>query len=128
MRASLDAKRLRQQALQRLRAAADRGQQIVEVVRDAAGELADGFHLLRLAQRLLGAHAFGDLVGDTLLQRFIEQSQAVLRLPAGAIQARIVDTDRGLRGDSADDQFVAHSEHAGIGMTEEQPTQHFPRM
>ena len=30
------------------------GQQVVEVVRDAAGELADGLHLLRLAQGLLG--------------------------------------------------------------------------
>ena len=32
----------------------DAGQQIVEVVRDAAGQLADGFHLLRLQQRLFG--------------------------------------------------------------------------
>ena len=31
----------------------DRGQQIVEVVRDAARELAHGFELLRLPQRLL---------------------------------------------------------------------------
>ena len=29
------------------------GQQVVEVVRDAAGELADGLHLLGLAQGLL---------------------------------------------------------------------------
>ena len=29
-------------------------EQVVEVVRDAAGELADGLHLLRLAQRVLG--------------------------------------------------------------------------
>ena len=32
-----------------------KGVQVVEIVGDAAGELADGFHLLRLAQRLLGA-------------------------------------------------------------------------
>ena len=32
----------------------DRGQQIVEVVRDAAGQPSDRFHLLRLAQRLFG--------------------------------------------------------------------------
>ena len=45
-------------------------QQVVEVVRDAAGEPADRLHLLRLAQlllglaqRLLGALALGD-VGD----------------------------------------------------------------
>ena len=35
----------------------DDGEQIVEVVRDAAGQLADGFHLLRLPQRLLGQFA-----------------------------------------------------------------------
>ena len=34
--------------------AQDDGEQVVEVVRDAAGELADGLHLLRLAQRFLG--------------------------------------------------------------------------
>ena len=35
----------------------DDGQQVVEVVRDAAGQLADRLHLLRLPQRLLGAFA-----------------------------------------------------------------------
>ena len=38
-----------------LAVAADRGQQVVEVVGDAAGELADGLHLLRLAQLALEA-------------------------------------------------------------------------
>ena len=35
----------------------DDGQQVVEVVRDAAGQLADRLHLLRLPQRLLGEFA-----------------------------------------------------------------------
>jgi len=35
----------------------DDGQEIVEVVRDAAGQLADRFHLLRLPQRLFGQFA-----------------------------------------------------------------------
>ena len=43
---------LRQPRLQQLQAADDPGQQVVEVVRDAAGELADGLHLLRLEQLL----------------------------------------------------------------------------
>ena len=103
------------------------GQQVVEVVRDAAGELADRFHLLRLAQRFLGAHALGDLLGDPLLQRFVERSQALLCLPAGAIQACVVDADRRLRGDPADDQFIALSEDVGAGMAEEQSAQHLPR-
>ena len=49
----------------------DSGQQIVEVVGDAAGQLPDGFHLLRLAQRLFGGlqavgrRLFsGDVAGD----------------------------------------------------------------
>ena len=45
---------LRDPRLQQLQAAGDAGQQVVEVVRQAAGELADRLHLLRLAQRLLG--------------------------------------------------------------------------
>ena len=44
----------RELALQGVEVADDDGQQVVEIVRDAAGELADGLHLLRLAQRFLG--------------------------------------------------------------------------
>ncbi len=40
--------------LHQIEAALDAGQNIVEVVREAAGELADGLHLLRLPQRRLG--------------------------------------------------------------------------
>ena len=45
-----------------LEAADDRRQQIVEIVGDPAGEPADRLHLLRLAQRFLGALALGHLV------------------------------------------------------------------
>ena len=48
-------------------AADDHGEHIVEVVRDAAGQLADGFHLLDLAKLRLGRLAFGRL----RLQRLI---------------------------------------------------------
>ena len=41
--------------------AEDGGQQIVEIVRDAAGELPDRLHLLRLAQLLLEPPALGDV-------------------------------------------------------------------
>ena len=40
--------------LQQVEATDHAGQQVVEIVRDAARQLSDGFHLLRLAQRLLG--------------------------------------------------------------------------
>ena len=42
---------------QQLDHAEDDGQDVVEVVSDAAGELADRLHLLRLAQLLLQPHA-----------------------------------------------------------------------
>ena len=44
--------------------AADRGEQVVEVVRDAAGELADGLHLLRLPELVLEPVPRGDVGGD----------------------------------------------------------------
>src|SRR5208337_2254259 len=56
---------------QKLRMAADDHQQVVEIVRDAAGQLAKGFHLLRLGELLLcplerdrGLPSFGDVTRD----------------------------------------------------------------
>ena len=42
----------RKPSLQKLEAALDGHQQIVKIMRDAAGKMPDGFHLLRLDQRL----------------------------------------------------------------------------
>ena len=50
-------------AAQEVGRGADDGQQIVEIVRDAAGQLPDRFHLLRLAQRFLALAALGDVDG-----------------------------------------------------------------
>ena len=46
--------------------AEDGGQQVVEVVRDATGKVANRFHLLRLPQLLLEAMALGRLLDDHL--------------------------------------------------------------
>ncbi len=76
-----------------LEAADHRRQQIVEIVGDAAGQLADRLHLLRLAQRLLGPLALADLglepvergaqiggaLGDPRLEHFVGQ------LPVGDV-------------------------------------------
>ena len=51
---------------QQLGIAPDDRQHVVEVVRHAAGELADGLHLLRLAQLLLQCLALGDVPHDGL--------------------------------------------------------------
>ncbi len=78
-------------ALHQVEAADDAGQQVVEVVGNAAGQLADRFHLLRLAQGFFGAAALGDLGGHPRFKRLVELAQAVLAdaqgifdMPAGA--------------------------------------------
>ena len=48
---------------EKFRVAGNHHQQVVEVVRDAAGETAHGFHLLGLAKLLLEGAAFGDVLG-----------------------------------------------------------------
>ena len=55
---------LAQMALQGVEIADDDGQQVVEVVRDAAGELADALHLLGLPQLLLGGPPLGQVARD----------------------------------------------------------------
>ena len=52
----------RELAERQLRVAGDRGQRVVQIVRDAAGEPADRFHLLRLPQLILEQPAVGDVL------------------------------------------------------------------
>ena len=52
---------LAQMTLQGVEIADDDGQQVVEVVRHAAGELAHALHLLDLPQLLLGGTALGEI-------------------------------------------------------------------
>src|SRR5579883_3100089 len=54
----------RQMSFQRFDIPANHGEEIVEVVGDAAGELADRFHLLRLPKLFLRRAAFGEIPGD----------------------------------------------------------------
>ena len=61
-----------QLAAHAVEAADDHGQQVVEVVGDAAGELADRLHLLRLPQLLLRLQPLRDLGSDPFLQLVIE--------------------------------------------------------
>ena len=61
---------------QQIEVAHHRHQQIVEIMRDAAGELADGLHLLRLAQLLLRPFARRDFlhqVGGALLDPLFQR-------------------------------------------------------
>src|SRR5579872_6829148 len=51
--------------LEEFEIAGDHGQHIVEIMRDAAGELAHRFHLLRLAKRILDAPPLGDFAPES---------------------------------------------------------------
>src|SRR4029079_10487932 len=50
-------------------------QEIVEIMRDAAGELADGLHFLALPQRFLGLHELARSLRHARLERRIEVGQ-----------------------------------------------------
>ena len=77
----------------------DRGQQIVEVVRDAAGEPADRFHLLRLAQRVLGA---------LTQRRLLAQLRVSDRLAPRLQNCKPAQCDQGQGGRNPEDQMVRH--------------------
>ncbi len=104
-----------QAALQGLEIAGDDGQEVVEIVRHAAGQLADRLHLLGLAQRLLGAAVLGG-VPD---QRERADDRAV-----GAVQrreGRVVDADAAGLGDVVApvvQRVLAAGERAAPGVLE----------
>ena len=52
------------EGLEQLQISGDDGQKIVEVVGDAAGQLADGLEALRLQERLLAFHVFGQVAHE----------------------------------------------------------------
>jgi hypothetical protein len=74
-------------------AAREHHQQVVEVVRDAAGELAHPLQFLRLAQRVLGLEALGHL-GEDLGIGVLQLAGA---LGDGALQPVVRAAQRGLR-------------------------------
>ena len=73
--------------------AEDRGQQVVEVVRDAAGELADRLHLLRLPQLLLELAPLGDVarVDDDGADRRIVQTVDADALHDPPVAVRVLE-------------------------------------
>ena len=78
--------------------AEDHGQHVVEVVRDAAGQPADRFHLLRLAQRLLGRLRAGC---TSCCRRSVRA------------QRDEAEADQRQRRRNAEDQMARHGEHPG---------------
>ena len=113
--------------------AEDRRQQVVEVVRDAAGELADRFHLVRLPQlllgppqRLLGPAVFGD-VADGAAHRVAvtgdEAAERLRHLDDRAVLAPEAAFGRGrcLAADELAHQPIDVLARAGIDVVQRQP-------
>ncbi|CAN5420767.1 hypothetical protein BH09PSE6_BH09PSE6_14380 [soil metagenome] len=118
-------------AIEQVEAADDAGQQVVEVVGDAAGELPDRFHLLGLAQCVVRLLAFGDDLGDTLFERLVEQAQLRFGLdPLAQLalrrcqQPRIVDRDRRMRRDAGHQLFGMQREVGAFLVAEHDAAEH----
>ena len=91
----------RQPPLQQLDIAADHRQMVVEVVRDAAGELANRLHLLGLAQRFLGNFAAA--------HRILQLCQnGVLSPPLPRRRANRMSASRPNVARKAEDQVCCH--------------------
>ena len=56
--------------------AGDDGQDIVEIMRDAAGELADRFHLLGLPDAVLGRDLVGEVADEAVEHKAVAASSA----------------------------------------------------
>ncbi|MBA7484171.1 hypothetical protein ES707_19695 [subsurface metagenome] len=92
--------------LHQLQRAHDAREQIVEIVCDAAGELSDRFHFLRLAQRILGVLALGDSFRDACFQRLVEMLELFLGpLPAGNVLKQYRDLAAAGRLDAEGGEF-----------------------
>jgi len=97
--ADVPALRLRNSAAlrQQIGVPEDRRQDVVEIVRHARGQLADGFHLLRLAQLLLHATPLGDVDGGHEQVGLVIERHAgePARQPHIAIERRVEMRSRG---------------------------------
>ena len=89
---SLRGAALRQAGLQDFQAAGDAGEQIVEIMRDAAGQLTHRFHLLRLAQLFLRRRQRGGrrFFGADVASAGIDQPVRRRRDPGDAAVAAIL--------------------------------------
>ena len=97
-------------AAQEIGRGADDGQEIVEIVRHAAGQLSDRFHLLRLAQRFLALAALGDVDG----LRHRADDRAVLVAQRTHREVEIALADRQAQQHLGLDFFAPHHGDEGV--------------
>ena len=105
---------------QELDVAEDDRQDVVEVVRDAAGQLADGFHLLRpeqrflrLLQRLVRALQLGDVVRDA-----VDAENLAVLVAIDALGHKIRPLARRAGRDPFERLGFAAGEHLPVGLDE----------
>src|SRR5271169_3322546 len=104
---------------------------LVKSLGNTAGELTNSLHFPRLAQRVLYLPPIFDLLGDAVLERFVDPLQfhfgvpACRQLPLASLkQSRIVDRDCRLRRNAGHDPLVARGENAGLRVTEKKSADH----
>ena len=100
--------------------ALDDGQEIVEVVRDAAGQLAERLHLLALAKLVLGLGALLHLLGEKLVG-LAERLGALAQLLVGAAKrglrhAEREDDERRHDGEGAEDDIAREPARQGLAL------------
>jgi hypothetical protein len=108
----------------------DHLEQVVEVVGDAPGELADGLHFLGLTQRLLVGPQLRGAFDDLRLQGGVQFAQRLLSLAAlgdlalGLLdQPDVVDGDRGFRREARHSALRSLAEDAGRAVAEKQASE-----
>ena len=117
----------RQLALQEVKTTHDDGEHVVEVMRDAAGELSNRLHLLDVTELLLDLGAGVNFVMNPLFERVVQNQEGFFRAATlgdlafrGLIKARIVDGCRGLAGNADQKLLVLVDELCRLGVSEEQ--------
>src|SRR3546814_13093456 len=102
---------LSQSALDDLQAAADPGKKIVEVVGNTPRQLSYGFHLLRLAKRLMRLRQFGGALEHTVFK-------CLVRFLSPTDEPRVFDRNSGLGGEADNDLLVPCCEPSSLRMPE----------
>src|SRR3546814_12791782 len=102
-----------------LQAAADPGKKIVEVVGNTPRQLSYGFHLLRLAKRLMRLRQFGGALEHTVFK-------CLVRFLSPTDEPRVFDRNIGLGGEANNDLLFPSCDTTSLQMPETEAAYSFP--